>query len=116
MDTITISSRTPFSLETIRALLEKKLTVTSPNQSRLVVHHGGSRAYLYQPKTESSYHSEIHELFLDYSSMELAKVILERIADDSSLTVDNDFGTVLPGDEFVAKCRMNKGWDWRRDL
>jgi hypothetical protein len=48
--------------------------------------------------------------------MELAKVILERIADDSSLTVDNDFGTVLPGDEFVAKCRMNKGWDWRRDL
>jgi hypothetical protein len=46
--------------------------------------------------------------------VELAKSILEKIADDFAVTVDNDFGTVLPGDQFVARCKSERGWDWRR--
>ena len=37
------------------------------------------------------------------------------IADDPDLVVNNDFGTVLPGNQFVERIRWNAGWDWRRD-
>ena len=40
------------------------------------------------------------------------KKVIEVIADDPNVVADNDFGTVLPGDQFVAKIRAERGWDW----
>jgi hypothetical protein len=48
--------------------------------------------------------------------VELVKCLVEDIANDPSLMVDNDFGTVLPGDQFVAKCKEDEDWDWRITL
>ena len=50
---------------------------------------------------------------MDYSDVELAKQVLAKFADDHSLLVDNDLGTILPGDEFVARIVSNPGWNWR---
>jgi len=55
----------------------------------------------------------MHRLLLDYSDVELAKSLVERIADDSEFTVNNDFGTILPGNEFVARVKKEMGWNWR---
>jgi hypothetical protein len=36
-------------------------------------------------------------------------------ADRPDVAVGNDFGTVLPGDRFVALLRERPDWDWRRE-
>jgi hypothetical protein len=115
MDTIAIISRVPFSLESIRAILEKDLQVYGPGdirfQDTLVVQHGGTRAYLHPPLAEGSPDSG-YELLIDYRDIELAKIILGKIADDPALIIDDNEGPLMPGDEFVAKCRT--GWNWRQ--
>ena len=116
MDSIVIRSKRPFALEPILELLSKKWTVTAPNENRLVVHDVGERAYIYPATAESSQSSGEYTLLIDYHSIEMAKKIVEKIADDHSLTVDNEFETILPGDEFVAKCRNNPAWDWRAEF
>ena len=71
-----------------------------------------SRLYLHlNPDREQA---DGARLLIDYSSVELAKKVVEKIADDPSATVDNDFGTILPGDRFVARCRSERDWDWRQ--
>lgn len=102
-------------MDAIRALLEKDWTVSAANENRLVVHDSNSRAYVYTATSGAPQHQQNHGLLLDYSSVKLAKAIVERIANSPSLIVDNDFGTVLPGDEFVARCKKNKMWDWRHN-
>jgi hypothetical protein len=117
MDTVVISSKRPFELEPIRLLLSKEWTVTTAfNGSRLVVHDVDGRAYIYPTTDESSQSPGEYTLLLDYRTVRLAKKILETVADDASLTIDNDFGLILPGNEFVAKIRQNPAWDWRAEF
>ena len=52
--------------------------------------------------------------FLEYSDLELAKKVLITIADDDQVVIDNDFGTVLSGKEFVRKLKTEVDWDWRK--
>jgi hypothetical protein len=111
METLSISSTEPFSLELIQRAIARDWQVEASEANTLVVHGPGSRAYLHLHPTESS--SGTHSLLLDYSDVELAKTLLERIADDPALTVDNDFGTVLPGNQFVARIKSERGWNWR---
>lgn len=77
----------------------------------MVVHGPGSRAYVY-PDAESN-DIDSFRLWVDYSDVEFAKALLQEIADDSEQIVDNDFGTILSGSEFVARCKAKPGWDWR---
>jgi len=96
----------------IETALSKDWRVETSSDNRLVVHGMNSRAYLY-PDVESEKAGSCR-LLLDYSDIELAKSLVEKIANDPALTVDNDFGTVLPGNEFVARCKTEGGWDWRQ--
>lgn len=110
METLSIVSKKPFSMNLVSSALSKNLRVETSTDNTLVVHGTQSRAYLY-PDAELE-NRGMHRLFLDYSDVELAKSVLEEIANDPALTVDNDFGTVLPGSEFVARCQAEGGWDW----
>lgn len=111
MDTISIKFPKSFSLSAIKETLLQQWAVEASTDDTLVIHGNNTRSYLY-PSTESQGAEEL-ELFLDYSDTEFAKSILERIADDSAVIIDNDFGTVLPGDQFVARCKSESGWNWR---
>jgi hypothetical protein len=93
--------------------LLKSWRVDRSTDDTLVVHGNGARAYIYM-ETESAADGSQHRLLLDYSDVNLAKALVECLADDVALTVNNDFGTVLPGDRFVARCKSDKDWDWRR--
>ncbi len=112
METLSIASKKPLSMKLVESVLAKDWRVEASPENTLVVHGPRSRAYLH-PDAESD-NSEGCRLLLDYSDIELAKSILEKIANDSALTVDNDFGTVLPGNEFVARCKAKGDWDWRQ--
>ena len=111
METLSIASKSPFSMKSVESALSRDWRVEASPDNAVVVYGANSRAYLYPETVENR--AKTHQLLLDYSDVELAKSILEKIADDPSLTVDNDFGTVLPGNEFVARCKTERGWDWR---
>jgi hypothetical protein len=112
MDTILISSSTPFS----KAALAERLSLCWPTEPTvdqgLCVNGPGSRVYLsFETAPEGN---EPCQLLLDYSDVKLVKRVIEQIADEASWTVNNDFGTILPGDQFVARCKASPEWDWRR--
>ena len=99
-------------MEFVESTLAKDWRVEPSPDNTLVVHGARSRAYLH-PDAESD-DAGRYRLLLDYSDVELAKSLLEKIANDAALSVDNDFGTVLPGNEFVTRCKSKGGWDWRQ--
>lgn len=50
------------------------------------------RVYIYHPSLESSEVTK-NEVYLDYSSVDLVKRVIQVIADNPDLVVENDFGT-----------------------
>lgn len=111
MDTIKITSNKRLCVSDLRPTLAQRWRVEDTEPHGLVVHGASSRVYLHLEC--SSPEGEGEELLVDYSDVELVKQVIEVIADDSDLVVDNDFGTVLPGDGFVARIRTDKSWNWR---
>jgi hypothetical protein len=112
METLSIKSKQPFSLDSLQTALSRHWHVEESTDDTLVVHGTNARAYLHPIKEFGT--DERFGLLVDYSDMELAKKIVEIIADNPAVTIDNDFGTILPGDQFVARCKSVEGWDWRR--
>ena len=89
-----------------KILSEQWRVEKSPNET-LAVHSVQNRVYIHSnPETKLS-------LLIDYSDIEFVKNILVVIANTSEVTIDNDFGTVLPGDEFVTRCKAEPNWNWR---
>ena len=111
METLSIWLHAPPSLRSLEAALSRVGPVERSTDETLVVHGNNGRAYLYLDPAAKG--PGEFGLFIDYFDVELAKQILYEIADDPEVTIDNDFGTVLPGDEFLARCRLTKNWDWR---
>jgi hypothetical protein len=111
MDTIAIMSNKPFSLDTLKETLSKRWPVETSVYGAVVVGDSSSRVYIYED--DESKDVNVFTLWVDYTSVELVKAVLEDIADDPELIVDNDFGTVLSGSEFVARCRAEPDWNWR---
>jgi len=110
MDTVTIDSKRPFSLELIQRTIAPYWPIDT-SYNTLCVTGPGSRVYLHVDTTPEV--EGMHRLLVDYSDVALAKSVVEKIADDSDVTVDNGFGTILPGNEFVARIQTEKGWNWR---
>jgi hypothetical protein len=112
MDTITITSKENIPLESFRSRLALHWPLLRTPPDRLAVEQSNSRVYIHHPKMNSG-ETDAKSLLVDYSSVELVKRVIEAIGDDQQLLIDNDFNTVLPGDQFVARLRANKEWDWR---
>jgi hypothetical protein len=111
METIAITSQNAFSLEQIERALVPHYQVAMSNEGGIAINGPGTRAYIHADKEPES--AGIHRLLIDYSDVEFVKTLLAIVADDPDLLIDNDFGTVLPGDQFVARTKADKGWNWR---
>jgi len=93
----------------------------------LVVDDGKSRVYVvrndavcdeFEPERLARFTSTIPSpIFysIDFSDIVLCRRVLEAIADDPKLLVDNEHGVLLPGPEFVRVLRSQHDWDWRVD-
>lgn len=110
MDTLSIESEKASSIEQYQARLSPYWHVEITASNGLAVHGDTSRGYLH---LEAPGRNGRWCLLLDYSDVELAKLIIEQIADSPDVVVDNDFGLILRGDEFVEKIRRNRAWNWR---
>jgi hypothetical protein len=124
MNTVIIAA--PFEYD---AQLRQRLEVVGPviigANGVLVLDDGMSRVYVrrndairddFDPESLERITSLLlHPLFytVDFSDIALCKRVLEAIANDPQLVVDNDDGVVLPGPEFVRLLRNRRDWDWR---
>jgi len=112
MNTVTIVSEADIDLSGIERALAGHLNCHRGAGGQLVVEESNSRVYIYHPPGGSG-ELTMNELYLDYSWVDLVKNVVERIADNPLWTVENDFGTTLPGDKFVARLKDDPNWDWR---
>lgn len=96
----------------LRLALSQRWQTEETKPMGLVVHGASSRVYLHQEPGQLAGGCE--ELLVDYSDVELVKQVLETFADDADVVVDNDFGTILPGNKFVARIRSDRCWNWKR--
>jgi hypothetical protein len=111
MDTISIKSDKFFRLGLIKQLLSQFFRIDEDADGGLTIHAKDSRVYLHFDRHIE--HAEGTTILLDYSDMEFVKKIIEVIADDPGVLVDNDFGTVISGDLFVARMKNENGWNWK---
>jgi hypothetical protein len=110
MDTVTITSRRNLSLNALKRLIGSRWP-TKVGRDRLAVEGSSSCVYIYHPSLDNR-SIDRKRLYLDYHSVKLVKEIVQIIGDDPDFLIDNDFGTALHGDQFVARLRLGKGWDW----
>jgi hypothetical protein len=111
MDSISLTARKRLIPSEFASELKQQWKVELTEGDGLVVHGASSRVYLVVESTRGE--QGLFQMFLNYSSVELVKEVLERIADDPDITVDNDFGTALPGNKFVERIRTDPSWNWR---
>jgi len=115
VDTIVISAPKEISLDDLRALLSRHWTLQKTRPDRIAIEESNSRVYLYHPPLESG-EADLKRLFVDYSWQELVKKVVLVIGDNPEWRIDNEYGTELPGDQFVAWIRNRKtvlGARWR---
>ena len=110
METVTITSTRAISLDDMKPLIDRHWP-TKARHERLAVEGPTSRVYIYHPRLQGQV--DARRIYLDYHSVDLVKKIIELIGDDPDLLIENDFGTILPGDRFVAKLRSDPEWQWR---
>ena len=49
----------------------------------------------------------------EFTEIEFGKEILSYIIFDERFVIDNDYGELLTGDEFIKKLKEEPDWDWR---
>ena len=111
MDTVSIRSPKALSVRDLEHVLAARWRVSITADGGLAVHGDRGRAYLENSDEGDPFFAGdpgCPYVLLDYSDVELAKETLTIVADDPNLVVDNDFGTVLPGNQFVERMRIKK--------
>jgi len=119
---------TPFAYDAEFELrLEQLGPVTTGAEGVLFVEDGRSRVYLFRndwarDELEPDQLERVRSIFaapvfysVDFSDIALCRNVLEAIANDPELLVDNDHGVVLIGPEFLRLLRDRPDWDWRLD-
>jgi hypothetical protein len=120
--------------EQIREVLPKGILIDQKDLSSFVVQNRGSdRLYVNYDGTSLEkaafgwnetelafiyryFPSELHVYSIHYRSLATIKAVLVRIADSDRMLVDNDFGTILLGQDFVHKILAEPNWYWFDDL
>jgi hypothetical protein len=50
---------------------------------------------------------------VDFSDIEICKIVIQKIANDEKIFIDNDHGLVLSGSEYIRRMKLQPSWDWR---
>jgi hypothetical protein len=113
METVEVVSEKEIPLESLRALIAPRWAVSKgSNPDRLVIEESDSRVYILHRKLDSG-DIDTKTIYMNYSNADLVKEIIKVIGDDPELMIDNDFHTILPGDQFVARLRDDSNWNWQ---
>jgi hypothetical protein len=107
--------------------LERLCPVTLGADGVMVVEDGCSRIYVARDDSvglemEPDCLQHIESLIaqpsfytVDFSDVGFCRKVLEAIADDENLLIDNDHGIIQPARDFLRLLRSRPSWDWRTD-
>ncbi len=111
MESISLSGKAPFQLDQIKVALSAKWHTEMNSIGGLVVRGLSSRIYIHHDLNGADCF-----LLVDYrfSDLEFVKAVLAVIANNPDVIINTDFGEELSGSEFVARCRIQGDWDWRK--
>lgn len=124
MDSVIIVAPTAYDA-VLKSRLERLCPVATTADGRFVVDDGQTRLYVgrddnvhldFMPSALARILSSIPApvfYVVDFSDVNLCREVLEAIADDPSLLVDDDCGHILPGNELVGLLRTHPPGDWR---
>jgi hypothetical protein len=124
MESIMVAAPRQYDDE-FRSRLQSLGTVQDAAEGGLVFDDGTSRVYVtrndfardeLEPEELERLQSMIATpvfYAVDFSDIRLVRKVMEAIADDPDLVVDNDHGVLMPGSEFVELLRRRPDWDWR---
>jgi len=94
---------------------------------RIALDFGSSRVYVDRREdARNEYEADEFAVFearlgspcfhgIEFSSDRAARAVLLLIADDERFLVDDGYGAVVSGPEFVQLLRQFPEWDWRRE-
>jgi hypothetical protein len=126
MESVMIVAPRQYDAE-IKSRLEAIGPVEVGAEGALVIDNGKSRVFVtrnkaapdeLEPERLERITSIVESPFfysVDFSDIGLCRTVLEVIADDPDLVVDNDHGVMLTGPEFLRVLRTRQNWDWRID-
>jgi len=124
MNTVIIAATSEYEAQ-LRARLEQVGPVVTGADGVLVLDDGTSRLYVVRNEAvrddfDPEHLGRIVSLLpdpifysVDFSDIALCRRVLEVIANDPKLVVDNDHGVILPGSDFVQLLQSQHDWDWR---
>lgn len=123
MEAVAVWSKELISLDSLSGLLRSHWQVGRLDNETLVVNSNEKQTVwiaqernLWLAPQDRERFSGRFCLAIAYNNLRLVKGVLRVVANSADVLVDNDFGTVLGGDEFVRMLDKNPEWDWRGDL
>ncbi len=127
MQSVIIIAPRGIGIDELIARVPADYRVETQSRDRTLLWRGASYAALnretragmgYDPDELGSVLEEIEDpefISLEFNDYNLVIALLPFIADDDRLIVDNNYGTLLRGPEFLALLRERPDWDWRLD-
>jgi len=117
-----------YNFESIQKALPKQVQVIFDNSgNRLVVKWDERKAFVEfeLDNTVSDYYDEPEDVdrishlgecprffLVHFKDIEDLKFVIKSVANRSDVLIDNDFGLIEAGNEFVRRCEESPGWDW----
>lgn len=124
MDSVLITAPRDYDAE-FRLRLQPFGMAESGEQGTFVLDDGQSRVYIRRnvlasdelepDEMEQILDSIENPVFysVDFTDIDFGRRVIESVADDPDLLVDNDHGVRMPGSDFVRLLRSRPSWDWR---
>jgi hypothetical protein len=131
METIVIITKTPVVDDFKKELGKTKLrvennpaggvTISNKNTSHIYIEGPASDAYEFY-KAENELDKVLEKIenpifyYCYYRDIDLMKEISLLLFDKREMLIDNDFGLIMPGNEWVEMIKSRPGWDWREHV
>lgn len=117
-----------YNIESIRNALPQKMHVCVDNsEERLVVRLGEFDSFVefkvdnsisihYDEPEDVEIISSVGEaprfFVVHFKNIEDLKFVIKTVANRLDVLIDNDFGLIEAGSDFVKRCEKFPGWDW----
>lgn len=114
MEAVYIEAKNDITPLSFASLLSKHWNVHEIENGGICVNTNRASVYIHRNFEEclDGKRDKIYILY-SYINLDLVKQVLVVIADNSEFIVDNDFGVILTGNQFVARIKEEPNWDWR---
>lgn len=124
-----------YSLDDMKNILEKNITNPVVHQNEkciwlefkeegeffgehVQIEETSDPEYLYESSELNDFKKTLLSLqfyYVSFKDINHVKLVLKFIADRDDIFIDNDFGLILSGKDFIKMCEKNPNWDWAYD-